>query len=188
MPIFDGQAANAALRTYEDFLYRYMFVRAGALERPMIIHSAAALSPHLSAENNDPRGLYDLFRDESMLAAGTRFVVLHGGYPSHHVLASFASQFPNVFVDVSFFSKYPGVLEQIYRVFLAIAPSSKLMHGSDANTIPEEIGYCASNSRMTLARVLSDYTAYYDWSADDVEKIASDVLHRTARSLFRVSG
>jgi hypothetical protein len=32
----------------------------------------------------------------------------------------------------SFYSKYPGVLEEVYRALLALAPSEKILHGSDA--------------------------------------------------------
>jgi predicted TIM-barrel fold metal-dependent hydrolase len=187
LPIYADEATNTALRICEDFLYRHIFVRAGALDRPIIIHSAAALAPDLRVDYNDPRNLYSLFRDEAIQRAGTRFSVIHAGYPSHHVLATFASQFPNVYVDTSFFSKYPAALEEVYRTFLAIAPSCKLMHGSDANTIPEEIGYCAWNGRTVLAKVLADHVSDYGWTASDIRRMAEDVFHRTARSLFRLA-
>jgi predicted TIM-barrel fold metal-dependent hydrolase len=188
LPIYADEAVNVALRTCEDFLYRHIFTKAGALDRPVIIHSAVALSPYLRVDYNDPQELYELFREEAIQRAGTRFLIVHAGYPSHHVLAVLASQFPNVYVDTSFFSKYPAVLEEIYRVFLGIAPSSKLMHGSDANTIPEELGYCAWNGRTILAKVLTDYVSHYGWTATDVQKMAEDVLHRNARSFFGIAG
>jgi hypothetical protein len=55
--------------------------------------------------------------------AGTRFVLIHTGYPSHQVVAAMIGQFSNVYTDVSFYSKYPGVLEEVYRALLALAPS-----------------------------------------------------------------
>ena len=62
------------------------------------------------------------------------------------------------------------------------------MHGSDANTVPEEIGYCCWNSRAVLAKVLSDYRTYYGWTAEDITRAANNVLHGTARKLFGISG
>jgi predicted TIM-barrel fold metal-dependent hydrolase len=97
-------------------------------------------------------------------------------------------QFPNVYTDVSFYSKYPGVLEEVYRALLALAPSEKIMHGSDANTVPEEIGYCCWNSRAVLARVLGEYQSYYGWTVSDTMKAANNVLHDNARKIFRIQG
>ena len=98
------------------------------------------------------------------------------------------SQFPNVFTDVSFYSKFPGTLEEILRTFLSLAPSEKVMHGSDSNNIPEETGYCASNTRRVLAKVLNDFIAYYGWSEKDCEKIARNVMTENARRVFRING
>ena len=60
------------------------------------------------------------------------------------------------------------------------------MHGSDSNNVPEEIGYCASNTRRVLARVLNDYKTYYGWTQADITKIADNVMHKNARRLFRI--
>jgi hypothetical protein len=39
------------------------------------------------------------------------------------------------------------------------------MHGSDANTVPEQVGYCCWDSRAVLARIIGEYTRYYGWTA-----------------------
>ena len=188
VPVYDKPALNAALKTYQDYLFKHVYVRAGELERPIIIHTAVALHPSLRPDYNNPLPLYDVFRDADIQKAGTRFVLIHTGYPSHQVVASMIGQFPNVYTDVSFFSKYAGVLEETYRALLGLAPAEKIMHGSDANTVPEEIGYCCWNSRAVLARVLSDFKTYYGWTAEDTTKAANNVLHGTARKIFRISG
>ena len=187
-PIYADAATNAALTTYEDFLFRHVFAKAGALERPMIIHSAVALHPSLRVDFNDPRPLAAVFSDPDMQRARTDFVLIHAGYPSTDVVAAFISQFANVYTDVSFYSKYPGALLQIYRSLLALGPSNKIMHGSDANSVPEEIGYCAWNTRAVLAKVLSEYRESFGWTQDDITAMAQNVMHRTARKLFRIPG
>ncbi|HKU14339.1 MAG TPA: amidohydrolase family protein [Steroidobacteraceae bacterium] len=187
-PIYADAATNAALTTYEDFLFRHVFAKAGALERPMIIHSAVALHPSLRVDFNDPRPLAAVFSDPDMQRARTDFILIHAGYPSTDVVAAFISQFANVYADVSFYSKYPGALLQIYRSLLALGPSSKIMHGSDANSVPEEIGYCAWNTRAVLAKVLSEYRESFGWTQDDITSMAQNVMHRTARKLFRIPG
>ncbi len=59
---------------------------------------------------------------------------------------------------------------------------------SDANSVPEEIGYCAWNTRAVLAKVLSEYRESFGWRQDDITAMAQNVMHRTARRLFRIPG
>jgi predicted TIM-barrel fold metal-dependent hydrolase len=184
-PMFADQADNAALNTLEDFLFRHIYVKAGQLRRPIIIHSAVALHPALRADFNDPRPLYNVFTDPEIQRAETRFVIIHAGYPNTQLIAAFISQFPNVYTDVSFYSKYPGTLLQVYRDLLALGPSDRIMHGSDANSVPEEIGSCAWNSRAVLAKILTEYLDL-GWTQDDINKMAENVLHRTARTVFGI--
>jgi predicted TIM-barrel fold metal-dependent hydrolase len=170
----------------EDFLFRHIYVKAGRLERPIIIHSAVALHPALRIDFNDPRPLYAVFTDPDIQQARTRFVLIHAGYPTPDVVAAFISQFPNVYTDVSFYSKYPGALLEVYRSLLALGPSNKIMHGSDANTVPEELGYCAWNSRAVLAKVLTEYKESFGWTQADITKMAENILHRTAREFYGI--
>lgn len=186
-PYYANAALDAALRTYQDYLLKRVFVKAGELDRPVIIHTAVALHPALRFEFNNPLPLYEVFQDNDVRKAATRFVLIHTGYPNHHGVAAMLSQFPNVFADMSFYSKFPGVLEETYRAFLALAPSEKIMHGSDSNNVPEEIGYCASNTRRVLARVLNDYRTHYGWTDDDVRRMATNVMHGTAMRVFGIA-
>lgn len=186
-PVFADAATNAAQTTYEDFLFRHVYAKAGQLERPVIIHTAVALHPSLRADFNDPRPLYTVFTDPDIQRAATDFILIHSGYPVTDVVAGFISQFSNVYTDVSFYSKYPGALLEVYRSLLALGPSTKIMHGSDANSVPEEIGYCAWNSRAVLARVLTEYRQSFGWTQQDIRTMAENVLHRNARRLYRIS-
>ena len=183
-PYFAAPALQAALRTYQDYLLRHITVRAGALKRPIIMHSAVALHPALRLDWNSPLNLDKVFLDEEVQKAGTQFVLIHAGYPSHHAVAAMLSQFPNLFADVSFYSKFPGVLEEIYRVFLSLAPPTKVMHGSDSNNVPEEIGYCAWNTRQVLAKVLRDFRGY-GWTEADCARVATSVLSENATPRVR---
>lgn len=184
--IYENDEDRIALRRYEDFLLRHIYVKAGLLECPIIIHSAVAFAPSLRTDFNDPAQLYDVLMDDRIIRAFTNFVIIHTGYPSHHIVASLISQFPQVYVDTSFFSRYPGTLDETYRALLALAPSGKVMHGSDGGQIPDEAAYCAWNTRVVLAHILNDYKRLYGWTQSDVESIAEDVLHRNARKVFRI--
>ncbi len=179
---------RAALLTYEDHLFFHIYLKAGELRRPVIIHSAVALHPSLRLDFNDPRPLYSVFTDPAILKAQTRFVVIHSGYPWQDVMAAFISQLPNVYTDVSFFSKYPGDLSRLYASLLGLGPSYKIMHGSDANSVPEEIGYAAWNSRATLAKLLTEYKQHWGWTQTDIDQAAHNILGANARELFEISG
>nr|WP_232307092.1 amidohydrolase family protein [Sphingomonas sp. Y57] len=184
-PIYDDDKITAALWAYEDYLLNALFVHAGELGLNIIIHVCVALNTLLRADWNDPRGLYHTFTDAAVQAAGTRFVLIHSGYPYHHHVASFISQFPNVYTDLSYISHHPGTLEEVLRVFLGLAPSDKIMHGSDFSG-PEAFAYSVDNERRILAKVLADYRDHYGWTDRDCERMARNVLSGTARKVFNI--
>jgi hypothetical protein len=184
VPLFADDATNQAVRTYQDYIFKHVYVRAGELKRPIIIHSAVALHPALRPDLNDPAHLYPILTDPAIVAAETHFVVIHTGFPNHNVLASMNSQFTRLYVDVSHISKYPGALEQTLRSLIGLGPTYKIMHGSDTGTVPEEIGYCAWNTRHALGKILSEYKASYGWTQDDISRAAREILHENARRLF----
>jgi predicted TIM-barrel fold metal-dependent hydrolase len=185
-PEFADPSLRASLWQYQDYLLRNLFLLAGELDLKIIIHSAVAVHPGLRWDYNDPRSLYEIIADPDVLAARTRFVLVHAGYPQHHAVGALLSQFPSVFADLSFFSHHPGALEEIVRTFLGFAPFGKVMHGSDWSS-PEEIGYAVDNVRRILAKVVRDYTETYGWSTGDGERIARDILGDTARRLFKIA-
>ena len=186
-PVYADPELRRALKSYQDYLVKSIYVKAGRTGIPIVIHTAVALHPGLRLEYNDPSGMYAVFQDDDIRQAGTQFVLIHTGYPFHHQVAAFLSQFPNVYTDLSFFSNFPGVLEETLRVFLGIAPSEKIMHGSDSNT-PETVGYCAYNLRIVLAKVLNDYRTSYGWTDGDCESMARNIMSRNARRVYDING
>jgi predicted TIM-barrel fold metal-dependent hydrolase len=182
-----SEKTAAARAVYEDFLFKHIYLTAGKLDVPIVMHMAVAHHPLLRAEFNDASALFDVFHDEDVLRAGTRFVIRNTGYPAHHIVSSIISQFPNVYTDVAYFSQYPGVLAETYRVLLAVGPSDKIMHGSDVAGVPEGIGYCAWNTRHVLAQILRDYRTHFGWSMTEIERMAENILHANARKVYRIS-
>lgn len=185
-PVYDDDATTAALWAYEDYLLNALFVQAGKLNLNIVIHVCVALNTLLRADWNDPRGLYSTFTDPDIQRAGTRFVLIHSGYPYHHHVASFISQFPNVYTDLSYVSHHPGTLEEVLRVFLGLAPAEKIMHGSDFSG-PEALAYSVDNQRRVLAKVLTDYRSHFGWTDRDCERMARAVLSGTARKVFGIA-
>ncbi len=101
-------------------------------------------------------------------------------------MASMVSQSPNVFVDLSFFSHFPGVLEETLRTLLALVRPQKVLHGSDSGSMPEDPAYCAHSLRVVLARVLNEYRSAHGWSERDCAATARAVMSENARRLFTI--
>ena len=184
----DGSAERqaefeAARSAYQDYLLKQLYIRAGQAGLRIIIHSAVGLHPALRFDWNDPRGLYEMFRDEDVLRAGTQFVIIHTGYPEHHHVAGFLSQFPHVYTDVSFCCQYPGALEEVLRAFLGVAPSEKILFGSDGS-VADRWAMCADSVRRVLSKVLSEYHQYYGWSMSECERAARNVMSENARRVY----
>ena len=186
IPLYDDPELGRAFRSYQDFLLRHMYVKAGELGLRIIIHSAVALHPALRFDNNSPLELWHVFQDDDIKRVETQFVIIHSAYPYHHHLAALLSEFPNVYADVSFYSNFPGTLEEVLRAFLGLAPSEKIMHGSDSASVPEGMGYCADNMRRVLAKVLNDYRTHYGWTEKDCEKMARNVLSDNAKRIYGI--
>jgi len=185
--MYEDSDLKIAFRSYQDFLLKQIFIKAGELGVPVLIHTAVGLHPALRFEFNTPEHLHEVFLDEDLKKVETRFVLLHTGYPYHDYVAAMLSQFPNLYVDLSFYSKFPGILEETLRAFIGLAPSEKIMHGSDSNNVPEEIGYCAWNTRSVLAKILTDYKENYGWTQSDCNLAASNILSESATRVFKIS-
>ena len=184
-PYFSDPEITKALWKYQDYLFRNMFAKIGKLGMRVVIHSAVGLHPALRSDYNSPLELYHTFQDPDIRRAGTKFIIIHSGYPHHHHVAGFLSQFPNVYTDLSFYANHPGTLEDILRTFLGLAPSEKILHGSDWS-VPETLGYCAYNVRHVMAKILRDYRADYGWTDKDCEKMARNVLADNARRFYNI--
>lgn len=180
-PTEEGRSHHLA---YQDFVLRQIYIEAGKIGLPILIHVASTLHPALKPMNNDPSGLYSVLEDSEIMGAGTRFLILHGGYPLYREVAVILSQHPNAYADISFFSQYPAILEEMLTTFLQLAPSNKIMHGSDSNFFAEIMAYAAHNTRDCLGRVLSRFESDWGWSSKHCRIVAESVLSKNAMAFF----
>ena len=181
-----SQEGHSHHMAFQDFILRQIYIEAGKIGLPILIHVASALHPALTPINNDPRDLYTVFQDAGIVSAGTRFLILHGGYPLHREVATILSQNPNIYADTSFFSQYPAILEEMLTVFLQLAPYHKIMHGSDSNFFAEVMAYAAYNMRNSLGRILSRFEHDWGWSSRHCNNVAEAVLGGNASKFFSI--
>ena len=184
VPQFESGTEEAvALKTYQDFVLKKIFCEAGKLRLPMLIHVAAALTPSLKTWNNDPEALYSVLDDDDVKRANTTFVLLHTGFPEHHKITTLISQYPNLYVDLSWISCNSLYLLDILREYLSIASSTKITHGSDSAN-PDIIAYAAHNTRVALSQIATWLYESYGWNEREVTELAENVLHANADRIF----
>lgn len=183
-PIYEKREERESLRAYQDFLLKRIFCKSGELSMPVLIHTAVSVHPQLKPWLNDPSKLYSVFDNDSVRRANTKFLLIHTGYPMHHIVSSLISQYPNVFTDLSHYSKdLPFLNTQILSEFLSISSYTKVMHGSDGSH-PDIMCYAAHNTRIALAQLAKWLYDVEHWSREEIRTLAEHVLYKNADSLF----
>ncbi len=185
LPVGTDGATIKAIKNYQDYMWVHICEYAASKNVPVLIHTGGAMSPSIDMRNANPEYLYSLFYNPRIRKALPRVVMLHAGYPFHGVAAAIISQFPNAFVDLSFFTGLRGVTEEVLRTFVELAPHDKILYGSDASTVPERLGWCASNIRKSLNYVLTDFGERYCWSVETRNEVARKILNQNAKDVLK---
>jgi uncharacterized protein len=186
-----GTPTRVEYKTLEDFLFREIDRQAGRRGLPVHIHCADIAGGFYRAAGAQPLLLEDVFNDSTL--RGTKFVLLHGGWPQTRQTGSMISK-PNVYTDFSFMDQMlsPVVLAGVLREWLGEYPD-KVLFGTDAfadhNDDPVgwvESGWvAASTARRALAIALTGMMRDGEISRERAEQLATMVLRRNAESLYK---
>jgi len=116
-----------------------------------------------------------------------RLVLLHASYPYIREASYLASLYPQIYVGYSLAIPlaYAG-MASILRMLLELAPSTKLLYGSDGHTLPETYWWGARYGRAALAAVLDQLSAEGLLHAEAAPGIASQLLYQNAQQLYHV--
>jgi predicted TIM-barrel fold metal-dependent hydrolase len=116
-----------------------------------------------------------------------RLILLHAGYPYMREAGYLAGLYPQVYVGYSLAVPlaYAG-MSSILRMLLELAPSSKLLYGSDGHTLPEMYWLGARYGRDALATVLRQLVAEGLLESATAPQIAAQLLHQNARQIYRL--
>ena len=146
-------------KTLQDHLFGHITREAGRLGLVVHLHVSAGPGAQFELSGSNPLLLEPAFRDPAL--GGTRFVLVHGGWPYTREAAFLAGK-PNVYVDFSAqtFLLSTRKLSDVLREWLEWLPE-KVLFGTD--TFPgspavgwEEVGWLTTNSaREALALALS---------------------------------
>ncbi|HTD59288.1 MAG TPA: hypothetical protein VK679_01485 [Gemmatimonadaceae bacterium] len=185
-----GTPTHAEYKTLEDFLFREIGRQAGTRGLAVHIHSADIAGGFYNVTGSQPLLLEGVFNDSTL--RGTRFVLLHGGWPQTRQTLSMLGK-PNVYADFSMMDQMlsPAVLAGVLREWLGEYPD-KVLFGTDAfadhNEDPVgwvETGWVAARTaRRALGIALTGMMNDGEISRDRAVQIARMVLRTNAAGLY----
>jgi predicted TIM-barrel fold metal-dependent hydrolase len=134
-------------------------------------------TPFIDLRLANPILLYDLINDP--LVKNAKIILTHGGYPWIEEAGFLVNTYPNVYLDLSetipFISI--GVEEKLLNLF-EMAPTNKIMYGSDGYNIPELHWFSSIQTKNALGRALNKLlkNEYIDeaWAKEIGEQILSN--------------
>jgi uncharacterized protein len=115
-------------------------------------------------------------------------IALHMAYPYFREAAFMAAVWPQLHVDLSLALPFlgAGAVPALVEM-LSLAPSSKLLYGSDLGGIPELFALSADWSRATLGEALGHLVERGDISLEDARRVGRQLLADNATALYRLS-
>jgi len=175
----DSLPASKALR---DHLLLRTLELAIELQVPLQIHTGFGDIDVVLARCN-PVGLVDALKDP--VYRETEVVLVHC-YPFITEASYLAATLPNVWCDLSAGIPFaPMAADRILTAALELAPSTRLLAGSDAFSGPEQSWLGAKITRQALARVLTDAHGKGFVTESEAPEIAAAILAGNARALYR---
>ena len=175
-------------REYEKSFRDYCFCKgceiAAELKLPLQVHTALGDSPDLNLYKCNPALMYDVINAYPQ----TQFVLIHAGYPYCEELGFLMASYENVYGDVSSMIPYASIAgETKIRSILELAPTNKLMFGTDSGGCPEQFWYGAILFKMYFQRILQDLVDRDYISYGFAMETAENVMYKNLLRLYKLS-
>src|SRR5262245_38374244 len=152
--------------------------------RPLQFHSGFG-DPDVDLLQSNPLLLRPVLEDPRW--ASVRIVALHMSYPYFREASYLASVWPQFYVDLSLALPFLGAGAMLPLVeMISLAPSSKLLYGSDFRGLPELFALSADWGRATLADALSWLVDRGDLTVHDARQVGCRILADNAIDLYRL--
>jgi uncharacterized protein len=119
--------------------------------------------------------------------ASVRIVLLHMAYPYTREAAFMTAVWPQVYLDLSLAIPFlgAGAVPPLIEI-LALAPSSKLMYGSDVSALPELFALSAEWGRAALGEALGWLVERDEMDVTDAAEVGRAILAENARELYKL--
>jgi predicted TIM-barrel fold metal-dependent hydrolase len=156
-----------------DHLLFHALEVAAQQELPFHLHTGFG-DRDLWLPQTDPTLLRHVLEDERYRSVP--FVLLHC-YPFLRQGAYLAHVYPNVYIDLSLGVPLVGFgVERVYAEALELAPTSKVLYGSDAFSAPDLMLLGAVWARAALGAILERWVAH-GLAPAPAERLAEAILH-----------
>jgi predicted TIM-barrel fold metal-dependent hydrolase len=178
-------------KALQDYIFQFIALECGRLGMAVHFHTGQGGGGYFDVGGSNPMLLEPLFNDPTLRK--TNFVMLHGGWPFEHQLASLLTK-PNAYVDFSAqtFANYPRAAANAIRTWLEYVPE-KVLFATDAYPFAppdggwEEAGYVANaTGREALGIALTEMLHDNEITRDRANQLARMVLRDNARKLYNL--
>ncbi len=181
----DGTPVKRRAKSLRDFLVRRALRFSADTGLPMQVHTGFGDSD-IRLGDADPLHLEEVLRTPEGTAAP--IVLIHGGFPYHEEVGFLATARPNVHVDFSLFNIFaPARLRDRLLTLIELAPTGKVLAGTDGFSVPEAFWFAASVTRDAWDDVGATLLAS-GVSEKWLRTATSDVFEDNARRLYRLDG
>lgn len=155
------------------------------LKVPFQIHVGIGDAPLLDLRRSNPLDLYDLIGAEE-LAKG-KIVLVHTGYPYVEEAGFLANCYPNVYIDLSEMIPFAsiGIKDKLLKLF-EMAPTSKIMYGSDGWNLPELFWISAVETKRALSAALNELVASKTIDEEWALEVGKQILSENAKRVYRL--
>jgi len=183
-----GAPTRAEYKVLEDYLFREIAREAGRLGMVVQIHVFNGFGGYYDTSGSEPRRLQPVFDDPSL--RGTRFVIVHGGWPEVGQSESMMSK-PNVWADISMMDLVlePSRLALVLRQWLQRWPD-RVLFGSDAfdggpdQTWADVAAFSSRSARDALGIALTGMLRDGEITRERAQDLARMVLRENALAVY----
>ena len=180
--------SQAEYKPLQDFLFRYIALECGRLGMAVHIHTEAGAGSYFDVAGADPLLLESVLNDPRL--RGTRFVMLHGGWPFTREITALLTK-PNAWLDFSNQDLIltPSTLAGTLRKWLEWVPE-KILFATDAYPYSNEMGWeeagwiASQTARQALAIALTRMMRDGEITRGRAGELARMVLRDNARKLY----
>jgi predicted TIM-barrel fold metal-dependent hydrolase len=179
--------AGRADWTRDTPLQDYMFGRIADLcakyDLPLQVHTGFFYDTWRNVAQTNP----SLLAPFIIRHKGTRFVLMHGGYPYGSELLAMAKNLPNVIVDMCWtYVISPTFASRFLHEAIETVPSDKILGFGGDYQVPEGAYAHAMLCREVVAKVLADKVTDGYWSEEEAVTFARAILRDNAIRTFKL--
>lgn len=171
-----------AEKTIRDYCFTKACEICQELDLPLQIHTAFGDSPLCDLAKCDPLLMYDVINAYK----DTKMVMIHAGYPFCEGLGFLMNHYENVYGDVSSMIPYAGYAgETKLKALLELAPTTKLMYGTDGGLVPDGIWWGAKMFRSYLGNILEELVAKNYITGAFALEMAENIMYKNVHWIYK---